>query len=567
VSRGWWAPDEPRYAEVAREAFNGGGALVMHLCGEVYPDKPPLLFWIAGALGALTDWNEAAMRLVSILATLGTALGTGVLARRWWGEREAAMAPGIFLGMALVMELGGRLQIDPLLAFLTTTALVLLDSPTRSASRVRLAWLLVGFAMLAKGPVALVVVALVLLAWKWVTGARRSADLPALQPAHPTVDRLSILLLFAPVLAWAGAAILLEPDLVRPLLFDQHAGRVTSGSAAPHARPWYNHLVSVPALVLPWTGLVVAGLVAAGRAARRRPGTDATGGDPGLVRAALWFGVLLVFFSAIPPKRNLYLLPAYPAAALLAARAWTGLGASPGRRLAGAVRASVPGLQVAVGAVVLLAASLLLSGTGLFDPLRERALEVPDLDLEITALRLVPGAAILLVGGLLGWRAVKGDALDAARRSLFSSWGLGAAALLLPLFAALDPVKSSERLSHRVESLAESLDAGPVPFFSVRPEGPRYYARLDAVYADGLHPEQGAATGSTDELLEAWRRSLEASHRGHLAVLDRRVWSRIGEAERAHWPVLLEDRLGSRELVVVGAPARDPRGGHRGSPH
>ena len=50
-SRGLWAPDEPRYAEVAREIHESGDWLVLHLCGEVYPDKPPLLYWLAGAAG------------------------------------------------------------------------------------------------------------------------------------------------------------------------------------------------------------------------------------------------------------------------------------------------------------------------------------------------------------------------------------------------------------------------------------------------------------------------------------------------------------------------------------
>src|SRR5262245_31680375 len=68
-ARGLWAPDEPRYAEVAREIFERRDFLVMHLCGDVYPDKPPLLFWIAGVLGWISGWSEGCMRIVSVLAT------------------------------------------------------------------------------------------------------------------------------------------------------------------------------------------------------------------------------------------------------------------------------------------------------------------------------------------------------------------------------------------------------------------------------------------------------------------------------------------------------------------
>ena len=44
-SRDLWNPDEPRYAEVAREMLASGEYLVPHLNGEVYTQKPPLQFW------------------------------------------------------------------------------------------------------------------------------------------------------------------------------------------------------------------------------------------------------------------------------------------------------------------------------------------------------------------------------------------------------------------------------------------------------------------------------------------------------------------------------------------
>ncbi len=42
-----WDPDEPRYAEVAKEmVINSGDWILMHLNGRVYGDKPPLFFWL-----------------------------------------------------------------------------------------------------------------------------------------------------------------------------------------------------------------------------------------------------------------------------------------------------------------------------------------------------------------------------------------------------------------------------------------------------------------------------------------------------------------------------------------
>ena len=47
-----WAPDEPRYAQVAREMGTGGDWLLPHVNGRIYTDKPPGYFWAAAALSA-----------------------------------------------------------------------------------------------------------------------------------------------------------------------------------------------------------------------------------------------------------------------------------------------------------------------------------------------------------------------------------------------------------------------------------------------------------------------------------------------------------------------------------
>ena len=81
--RGWWAPDEPRYAQIARECWDRGEWLVLHICGDIYPDKPPLVYWIAGVFGRVSDWSEFAMRIPSLLATLGSVLLARRMARSW----------------------------------------------------------------------------------------------------------------------------------------------------------------------------------------------------------------------------------------------------------------------------------------------------------------------------------------------------------------------------------------------------------------------------------------------------------------------------------------------------
>jgi len=56
-SRDLWTPDEPRYAEAAREMTVTGQYLVPHLNGELYSQKPPLFFW-ALASGIRRLWRR-----------------------------------------------------------------------------------------------------------------------------------------------------------------------------------------------------------------------------------------------------------------------------------------------------------------------------------------------------------------------------------------------------------------------------------------------------------------------------------------------------------------------------
>lgn len=53
AARDLWNPDEPRYAEVAREMLERGDWLVPHLNGQVYSEKPPLQLWAIAAFGLL----------------------------------------------------------------------------------------------------------------------------------------------------------------------------------------------------------------------------------------------------------------------------------------------------------------------------------------------------------------------------------------------------------------------------------------------------------------------------------------------------------------------------------
>lgn len=75
-------PDEPRYAEVAREMVERNDYVVLHFNGKKYSDKPPGYFWLIAAFSRLSGGvNEVAARMPSALAGVGTVLLAFGLAR------------------------------------------------------------------------------------------------------------------------------------------------------------------------------------------------------------------------------------------------------------------------------------------------------------------------------------------------------------------------------------------------------------------------------------------------------------------------------------------------------
>ena len=513
-SRGLWAPDEPRYAQIAQELVERGDFLVMHRCGELYPDKPPLLFWLSALLGAISQWNPAVMRLVSLASMAALAWFTAAFARRWWTASEARWAPVLLLGMALVAEIGGRLQIDPLLAACCCGALYFLtleqESSRARARAVLLGGACAGAAALAKGPVAFANIGLPMLAWKLAGLSSRGP-----KAARKTIAA-SLALAILPVLVWAASASLIEPRLWRPLFFGQHLGRAVEGTAHP-GPPWQN-LLRMPAQLLPWTPLVVAGLVLAWKHLRAKAAVER---DFGLVRAGLWFGCLFVFFSIIPAKRDLYLLPAYPAAALAAARAMSMLWFNrPGVRWPALWHA---GLSIVLG--LALAVARFLPAQAAFDP-------------AILGWRPMVVALPFLAGGI-GLLATATKLLpQQAAFNAATSWcaGLFLGALLLP--PVIDGMKSPRELALYLAARPEK--PAQIPCFGVQPEGYRFYGRIPAV--------QGPKGTGGQALVDA----LERESQAFLALASEDFFLRLPVEIRARLLVLHHQVVGSREILVLG---------------
>ena len=121
LTRSYLPIDETRYVSVAWDMWLHGDFLVPHLNGEIYSEKPPLLFWLYHLGWAMFGVGDIWPRIVSPLFGAASLFLTAKLARRLWPERPAAAqtAPLIAMGCSLWMIFMSAAMFDMLMVFFT----------------------------------------------------------------------------------------------------------------------------------------------------------------------------------------------------------------------------------------------------------------------------------------------------------------------------------------------------------------------------------------------------------------------------------------------------------------
>jgi len=304
-----WAPDEPNFAEVAREMLLNGHWALPHDNSTVFTDKPPLLFWLIAALSSfIGDVSSWTARLPSALAGLVSVQLTYEIGRRLM-SRAAALAGGaIFCTSYLVFDKARTAQIDMLLCALILAALWSFLHVKEGGGRVwgLLFWIFSALAVLAKGPVGLILPLGTVL---FFLAVRREMGL--MRRLAPLTGPLLFILIVGAWMLAAQAAGSQEGYSVLEA-FRRHAlERFAQGMH--HRQPVWYYLQALPRGLLPWS-LFIPGAIVAAWSARRETGT---GGAAGPVMLLCWFTLVLLFFSLSREKRDLYVLPLYPAAGLM----------------------------------------------------------------------------------------------------------------------------------------------------------------------------------------------------------------------------------------------------------
>ncbi len=302
---------EGREALVMQEIVRSENWILPLRNGETIPSKPPLLHWIGVVIarftGGVSEWS------VRFPCALFSALSVGLTC--FLGCRLANREVGVLAGLLLlttpaVVEMAREAWVDPALAFFVLAALASFSSMYENEHW--RGWRSLAFSLslagaaLSKGPVGYILPLIVIGAYLTVQGQ--------LSRLRFLFSWFGIFLAVGLPLMWYSLAFQQEGwAFFHKQIFQENIQRFVAGSGKriPSAAFFFGPALSGG---LPWSVLFCLGLWNLSRHAPVR--------EKGVFALVWWFTVL-IFFSLSAGKREVYLLPAYPAMALFAAE-WGG---------------------------------------------------------------------------------------------------------------------------------------------------------------------------------------------------------------------------------------------------
>jgi 4-amino-4-deoxy-L-arabinose transferase-like glycosyltransferase len=369
---------EPLFAEAARQMTLTGDWITPYFNGETRFDKPPLIYWLMAVAYHTLGVNEWAVRLPSALCAIGlTCLGFYTLSKeegssatdsvtdltdltdvrkkeevRWKPEEETEnnnsklktpRLPLFFstpwIGAALIALnpqtiAWGRTGVsDMLLVGCMCSALLAFflgytleeqreqaEFSTVSASRFPNKWyltfyVLIALAILAKGPVGIVLPALIVGCFGLYLGNFRQLW-REMRPVS------GILIILAIALPWYIFVILANGQTYIDSFFGYHNFQRFTGVVNKHSAPWYFYFFVVLVGFAPWS-IYLPVAIARTRFWQRSYWRRQPRSAQLSLFALFWFGCIFGFFTIAVTKLPSYVLPLIPAAAILVTLLWS----------------------------------------------------------------------------------------------------------------------------------------------------------------------------------------------------------------------------------------------------
>ena len=303
-------PDEGRYAEIPREMVVSGDWVTPRLNDLKYFEKPPLQYWTTATAYELFGEHQWTSRLWAALTGF-----TGILLVWFAGTQLFGCAAGryaaVLLGGSLLYVLMAHINtLDMGVTFFITLGIVglLLGQKSESDARTRrnwmvLAWVAMALAVLSKGLMGIVLPGAALFLYSVL-----QRDIGVWKRMHWSLGLLLFMLVVSP---WFYLVMKANPEFFQKFFIYEHYTRFTTKELGRY-QPWYYFVPVLLLGMMPWTLLMFDTLL--------RTWKDSTRSDKAFNPERfllIWAVFIYLFFSVSGSKLPSYLLPMFPALALL----------------------------------------------------------------------------------------------------------------------------------------------------------------------------------------------------------------------------------------------------------
>jgi 4-amino-4-deoxy-L-arabinose transferase-like glycosyltransferase len=416
--------DEPRYARIAQEMHERGVWVTPTLEGKPWMEKPPFYYWITSPLYYLFDSHETAARVGPALCALIAAIAIFFLGSALGTRMAGAFSFLILLTTFGFIGFGRSASTDmPFTCCFTISAALLAAAVERDIGwKVWGAYIFLGLAVLAKGPIAIILIAGAGLCF-WLldergTSLRQWRIVPG------------FLIAAAIAIPWFWLAFRQNGYAFLATFFVNHNLARYITDVHHHSEPMYYYLPVLIALFFPWSGWLVMLTPKSPKAAMGQWRQW----KPSSIFLVCWFLFPVIFFSFSGSKLAGYILPSLPPLALIL-----------GMRLSYWIERSIepPRLRAAVALQFFLSAGMAIAAPLYFQKEYGGNFKI---GMGISIAALVPALFSLGYG-------FKGNPLNAFRATVAQSLAIVMAVLIfaLPVLGAYHSTReiAEQTLMHR----------------------------------------------------------------------------------------------------------------------
>ena len=290
-------PDEPVYAETAREMLQTGDFLSPRIFGNFWYDKPPMYYWLVAIAQFIFGDGEFAARFPAAIMACATSVMVYIAGTKLFNERAGFWSAMILTSCVQFFYLGKAAVTDTTLLFFMTGALF-----SFIHKRYWLMYICMALATVTKGPIGIVFPGAIIFLYLLFMG-----QLKEILRMH--VIR-GLLLYFVLATPWYYAMYTVHGmEFINTFLGFHNLTRFTTAEHANRVTFWYYFPVIILGL-FPWTGMLLQSIKASIQDSRIDDMRN-------LIFLHVWWIFVLLFFTICKTKLVSYILPMFPALAML----------------------------------------------------------------------------------------------------------------------------------------------------------------------------------------------------------------------------------------------------------